>query len=125
MKKVLVIDDDPDILEAVQLVLKTGGYDSQIVKKSNETCYKVRDYKPDLIILDVLLSGNDGRKICKKLKSDERTKQIPIIMISAHPTAKDSVKTCGADSFIAKPFSITELLAEVEKYINSVNSPFV
>ncbi|MGH7202897.1 MAG: response regulator, partial [Candidatus Levyibacteriota bacterium] len=62
-------------------------------------------------------SGNDGRKICKTLKSDARTKKIPIIMISAHPTAKTSTKECGADSFIAKPFSVTELLTEVKKYI--------
>ena len=117
MKKVLVIDDDPDILDAVQMTLMTGGYDSDITTKGDETYKKIQDYKPDLIILDVLLSGNDGRAICKNLKRNKKTKNIPIIMISAHPTAKDSTKECGADSFIAKPFSIVELLAEVKKYI--------
>lgn len=119
MKKILVIDDDPDILEAVQLVLSTGGYDSDATTKGDETCQRVRDYNPDLIILDVLLSGNDGRKICKTLKADSRTKQIPIIMISAHPTAKDSVKECGADAFVAKPFSVDELLSKVEKLVGN------
>jgi DNA-binding response OmpR family regulator len=65
MKKVLVIDDDPDILEAVQLVLESGGFDSQASTKGEETYTKVHSYQPDLIILDVLLSGNDGRTICK------------------------------------------------------------
>ena len=117
--KILVIDDDPDILDAVRMVLESGGYESECTTKGDETYQKVFDYKPDLIILDVLLSGNDGRKICKTLKNDEQTKQIPIIMISAHPSAKQSVKECGADSFIPKPFSITELLDEVGKKIEA------
>jgi DNA-binding response OmpR family regulator len=117
MKKVLVIDDDPDILDAVQMILDSGGYESDTTTKGDETYLKINKFKPDLIILDVLLSGNDGRTICKNLKSDLATKNIPIIMISAHPTAKDSVKQCGADSFIAKPFSVTDLLAEIKKYV--------
>jgi DNA-binding response OmpR family regulator len=117
MKKVLVIDDDRDILEAVQMILDSGGYDSDVTTKGDETYIKIDTYQPDLIILDVLLSGNDGRTICKNLKSDAATKKIPIIMISAHPTAKDSTKECGADSFVAKPFSVVELLAEVKNYI--------
>lgn len=117
MKKVLVIDDDPDILQAVQLVLESGGYDSDTTTKGDETYKRIDEYKPDLIILDVLLSGNDGRTICKNLKKAKETKNVPIIMISAHPTAKDSVKQCGADSFVAKPFSVVGLLSKVKKYI--------
>jgi DNA-binding response OmpR family regulator len=117
MKKVLVIDDDLDILEAVQMILESGGYDCDITTKGDETYKKIAEYTPDLIILDVLLSGNDGRRICENLKKDDKTKDIPIIMISAHPSAKNSVKQCGADSFIAKPFSIKVLLSEVESYI--------
>ncbi len=117
MKKVLVIDDDPDILDAVQLILDSGGYSSDVTTKGDETYKKIDEYKPDLIILDVLLSGNDGRRICKNLKTHASTKKIPIIMISAHPSAKDSVKQCGANSFVAKPFSIIDLLAEVKKHI--------
>ena len=117
MKKILVIDDDPDILDAVQLALDTYGYDSETTTKGDETYKKIKEYKPDLIILDVLLSGNDGRKICRTLKDDTKTKRIPIIMISAHPSAKDSVTACGADSFLAKPFSVKSLVAEVTKYL--------
>ena len=117
MKKVLVIDDDPDIVEAIQLILTTEGYDSEVTTKGSETCQKVREYKPDVIILDILLSGNDGRTICKNLKNDPRTKHIPIIMISAHPTAKRAAKESGANSFVAKPFSVFALLTEIQKYI--------
>lgn len=117
MKKVLVIDDDPDIVEALQLILESGGYVLQSTIKGDETYKKVKNFKPDLIILDVLLSGNDGRVICRTLKNDKATKHIPIIMISAHPSAKDSVKECGADSFLPKPFSMNGLLSEVGKFI--------
>jgi DNA-binding response OmpR family regulator len=115
MKKILVIDDDPDILEAIQVVLESGGYNSLTTAKGAEVYDHVKNYKPDLIILDVLLSGNDGRIICKRLKTDKSTKNIPVIMISAHPTAKESSVDCGADSFVAKPFSISELLSKVGK----------
>jgi DNA-binding response OmpR family regulator len=117
MKKVLVIDDDLDILEAIRFILDSGGYASKLITKGEKTYEMVRDFKPDLIILDVLLSGNDGRLICQNLKADKSTKKIPIIMISAHPTAKKSVKECGADSFLPKPFTVDELLIEVERFI--------
>lgn len=117
MKKVLVVDDDPDILEAMQMVLLSGGYDTDVTTKGDETYQKIKEYEPDLIILDVLLSGNDGREICKTLKTEAATKTIPIIMVSAHPNAKDTVKECGADSFVAKPFSVDGLLREVKKHI--------
>lgn len=117
MKKILVIDDDTDILEAIQMVLASGGYESEVTTKEEKTYQLIKDYKPDLIILDILLSGNDGRHICKSLKSDVLSKQIPIILISAHPTAGGSIKECGANGFIAKPFSVNDLLREVEKYI--------
>lgn len=116
MKKVLVIDDDPDILDAVQMVLQTGKYETSVTTKGEEIYEKINEYRPDLIILDALLSGKDGRILCKNLKSDSTTKNIPIIMISAHPTAKEATKDCGADSFVAKPFTVVELLEEVKKY---------
>lgn len=119
MKKILIVDDDPDILEAVKMILDTEGYESDITTKGDETYKKINEYKPDLIILDVLLSGNDGRKICKILKSNPSTQQIPLIMISAHPSAKDSVEECGADAFVAKPFSIQQLLDAIDKFKNS------
>lgn len=117
MKKILVVDDDPDILEVVSLVLTTEGYAAEGITKGDETYQKIQEYKPHLIVLDVLLSGNDGRVICKTLKEDAHTKDIPIIMMSAHPSAKNSVIECGADSFIPKPFSIDNLLSTVNSYI--------
>lgn len=117
-KKILVVDDDPDILDALQILLEFAGYDVKTTEKGDyaENLHDTNGGLPDLIILDVLLSGKDGRLICQKLKSQQDTKHIPIIMISAHPNAKQSVAAVGADDFMAKPFDIDELLAIVVKY---------
>lgn len=116
MKKVLVVDDDQDILDAIQMILQISGYESRATLRADEMDAKLQEFSPDVIILDMLLSGYDGREICKKLKAASTTKNIPIIMTSAHPSAKESVKKCGADSFIPKPFSVDGLLTEIQQY---------
>jgi len=116
--KVLVVDDDPDILDALQLTLEDAGYEVTTSEKG-EYAENLRDTErglPDIIILDVLLSGKDGRIICQKLKSREDTKHIPILMISAHPNARQSIEAVGADDFLAKPFDVDDLLAKVAEY---------
>jgi len=118
MKKILIIDDDEGILDALCLVLTEAGYKVKTVRKGAETYKVVKEFKPDVIMLDVLMSGSDGRTICKNLKSDPKTKQIPVIMISAHPTAKDGALDFGADFFLAKPFEVDEILEVVERFRN-------
>lgn len=119
MTSILVVDDDPDVLESVQLLLEDEGYTVTISEKG-EYAENLRDSNgglPDLIILDVLLSGKDGRIICRHLKSRSETQHIPIIMISAHPTAAASVREVGADDFVPKPFDIDDLLNAVERHL--------
>jgi DNA-binding response OmpR family regulator len=118
-KKILVVDDDPDILDAIQFALEDESY-AVTTSEKGEYAENLRDGNgglPDLIILDVLLSGKDGRLICKKLKGQEETRHIPIIMISAHPGADRSVREVGADDFLAKPFEVDALLAMVARYV--------
>ncbi len=118
-KKILVIDDDPTILDALRFTLEFSGFEVITSEKGDyaENLKDSKDQFPSLIILDVLLSGKDGRTICKKLKSDKKTKAIPVIMISAHPGADKSVKEVGADEFLAKPFDVDVLLELVKKYV--------
>ena len=117
-KKILVVDDDPDILDALRFMLEDAGYEVKTSEKGEyvENLCDTNGGLPDVIILDVLLSGKDGRLICQKLKSQEDTRHIPIIMISAHPNAKQSVSAVGADDFMAKPFDMDDLLAKIAKY---------
>jgi len=117
IKKILAIDDDTDILDAIKFTLEGEGYEVTTSEKGEyvENIHDKTGGLPDLIILDVLLSGKDGRIICKALKSQQDTKNIPIIMISAHPDAGKSSIEVGADDFLAKPFDIAVLLNKVEK----------
>lgn len=114
--KILVVDDDESVLDAVALVLEEAGYTVGTTLKGEETYKEVEKFQPNLILLDVLMSGSDGREICKKLKENPASKKIPIIMISAHPGAGKSALQFGAEEFLPKPFSSEELLQRVQKY---------
>lgn len=115
-KKILVVDDEKDILEAVKIVLEEYGFQVQTLIRGVDI-EALDTNLPDLILLDVLLSGKDGRQIAKKLKSQDATKHIPIVMMSAHPTAKQSIKEYLADDFLPKPFEIEELLGKINAYL--------
>jgi CheY-like chemotaxis protein len=117
-KKILVVDDDVDILDAIAIVLDEFGYAVTTTSKGHETYKKIEEIHPDVILLDVLMSGSDGREICRELKSKEETRKIPVIMVSAHPDAAKEVKAVGADNFLAKPFETGDLLKLVERYSN-------
>jgi CheY-like chemotaxis protein len=116
-KKILVVDDDPDIVEFLQELLVQEGYSASITDKG-EYVEKLRHSGlPDLILIDVLLAGKDGREIVKHLKSQEETRHIPVIMFSAHPGAEKTARAAGADDFVAKPFEIDEVLAKIAKHV--------
>lgn len=115
-KKVLIVDDDAGILDAISLILDDRGYTTSAIADGDKVFKEVTVFKPDIVLLDVLLSGSDGREICRELKDNPQTESIPVVMISAHPTAKLSIKQYGADEFLAKPFEAAELLKVIEKY---------
>ena len=115
MKKILIVDNEECILEALGFILNDAGY-------KVETCLeigilKVKKSSPDLILLDMRLSGKNGGEIARKLKSDKGTKRIPVILISASTINAEMIKKYGADDYIQKPFDIDFLLKKVEKYI--------
>ena len=112
MSKILVVDDDIDILSVMEILLKMKGFEVEVTAKGENTFPKIETFKPDIILLDVLISGQDGRNICRKLKSDNETSRIPVIMFSAHPGAAATIADYGADDFIAKPFDVSKLLTK-------------
>jgi len=116
-KKILVIDDDKDILEPILLILEEEGYTVTAMQKVEHGYKKIEELKPNLILLDMLISGSDGRTICKDFKKNAKLKNTPIVMMSAHPGAAKASKTCGADSFLAKPFETTDLINIVKKFL--------
>lgn len=119
MKKILIVDDDEGVLGALEMLLSDEGYSVMGVASESQVYKAVSDFKPDMIILDVLLSGSDGRTICKKLKNNPETLDIPVVMASAHPTAEREIKKYKADDFLAKPFGLYELNEKLSKYLKN------
>lgn len=114
-KKVLVADDDPAILEVIMLMLEDAGYDAKTIV-DGQTERIVEEYLPDVILLDIWMSGLDGRTICKALKKQKSTMNIPIIMMSANKDTEKIAKESGADDFLTKPFEMNDFLSIVHKY---------
>jgi CheY-like chemotaxis protein len=107
-KRILVVDDSQAILDVIELILEAEGY--EVATSQTGACFRQMERNPpDLILLDVLLSGEDGSEICQGLKSDERTRHIPVILISAHAGLRETAGGCGADGFLVKPFHLTDL----------------
>lgn len=119
MKKVLVVDDDRDILEVIQIILEDQGYDVAITQDGNEVEQKIKDVNPDLILLDIWLAGIDGQDIAAKLKKQKSTKDIPIIMISAVNKSDKIAQNAGVEDFLSKPFDMDELISIVGKHTSS------
>jgi DNA-binding response OmpR family regulator len=115
---VLIIDDDVEICFMIKAILNFKGYVASVCSNGNEVLNIVEANTPNLIIMDMLLSGTDGRQICKKLKSAIATKDIPVLMISAHPDAEITCKAAGADEFLSKPFEIEDLLGKVREFMD-------
>ena len=114
---ILVIDDDPDIGIMMKMMLEFKGYNTFVIERADEVMGKINTDKIDLIIMDMLLSGVNGVDVCSDLKKDAKTINIPIVMISAHPSAKDMCLGAGADDFIAKPFDMQDMLSRIGRLL--------
>ena len=119
-KKILIADDDPSIVDSLKMMLELEGYEVSTTV-NGATIYKMEKEYPDLLLLDIWMSGQDGREICKYLKKESHTKHIPIIMVSASKDVKQSAKDAGADDFLEKPFEQEDLLKKIAKYIGTVD----
>ena len=107
MKKLLVVDDDIEILEVLEIILTLRGFDVHTHTSGYNVPHIVSNYMPDLILLDISLPEKSGTEICKELKI---IYPIPIILFSARFNAEQAYAGCKADGFITKPFDLTELL---------------
>lgn len=118
MGKILIIDDDKGVLDAMRAILEFEGHDvSTLAKFENLNFLKE---KFSLILVDYLLSGKDGKILIKKIKKSPQAKKVAVIMLSAHPDAKEASVQAGADDFISKPFEMDELIEKVNKFLKSV-----
>jgi len=121
--KILVVDDEPDILKVVTFILKKTGYEIFSAVDGKEALKLIKDKRPDLILLDLRLPVIDGYEVCRKVKSDDSLKAIPVLLLTA--SGVDSVaqkaQTLGAEDFIIKPFSKEDLLKKINKYLKKAS----
>ena len=118
-KKILVVDDEPDILKVVIFRLKRAGYDVSTAVDGQGALDLVHKDKPDLMLLDLRLPIIDGTEVAKRVKSDEELKNIPIIILTASSDASryKEIEEIKADDFMLKPFNPEELMVKVKKFI--------
>ena len=108
---VIIVDDEPDILELLQYNLSKEGFEIHTASNGAEALTRAVKIKPDMIILDVMMPNMDGFEVCKNLRKSAKTKDIPIILLTAKGTIEDKITGfgSGADDYLVKPFDIQEL----------------
>lgn len=126
MAMILIVDDTYEIRTITKMILEKEGYEVELAKNSKECFEKIKEKRPDLILLDIMISldSKDGWDICKKIKGDVNTKDILVAMFTVRTDEPDKElsRTCGADSHIDKPFRKKELLKTVEGLIKNASS---
>ncbi|GGA65966.1 phosphate regulon transcriptional regulator PhoB [Neiella sp. HB171785] len=122
-RRVLVVEDEAPIREMLTFVLDQHGYQAVEAEDFDEALQQLTEPYPDLVLLDWMLPGGSGIQLAKKLKKDEFTRQIPIIMLTARGEEEDKIRglEVGADDYVTKPFSPRELMARIKAVIRRVN----
>ena len=123
-KQILLVDDDPDFVEAVKVIVESGGYDVQVAYDGQEGLEAVAEQKPDLIVLDVMMPVMNGHEACAKLKAADATREIPIILLTAVAdrvttstyTHRDMLES-EAEDYMPKPVEPQELLERIKSWL--------
>ena len=119
MKKILLVDDEQDIVESLKFVLESANFICYCAYNGEDGLRLAKELVPDLIILDVMMPKMNGYKICRLLKYDAKYKNIPILMVTARSQEEDKLigEETGADEYITKPFDLDEVVRIAEKYL--------
>ena len=116
MAKILVVDDEVDLVDTLVFRLKHIGHDVEKAFDGYQALEKARKYLPDIIILDVMLPDLDGYRVCREIRNDHRIRSIPVIMVSARSQESDRREgmEAGADEYISKPLEINDLMEKID-----------
>lgn len=119
MKKILIVDDEQDIVESLKFVLEASDFTCYCAYNGEDGLKLAKEIIPDLIILDVMMPKINGYKISRLLKYDAKYKNIPILMVTARSQEEDKLigEETGADEYITKPFELDEVVKKVEEYL--------
>lgn len=121
-EKIIVVDDSPAILDSVKLMLNMEGFEVSNYERGSDMFNSLLETstKPDVILMDMWLSGEDGRDICKMIKQHQEFKNIPVVIMSASRGLGDSAIESGAIDFIPKPFDLGEIIEKIRYYSESL-----
>ena len=116
MQRVLICDDEPDLAALVELNLKDAGFAVEVAHTGEAALELARLHRPDLVLLDVMLPDVSGAEVCRRLKKDPATAQVPVMLLTARSEEPDRVSgfEAGADDYVTKPFSVRELVLRVK-----------
>jgi len=119
MKKILIVDDEQDIVESLKFVLEAADFNCYTADNGEDGLRLAKELMPDLIILDVMMPKINGYKISRLLKYDAKYKNIPILMVTARSQEEDKLigEETGADEYITKPFELDDVVKKVEEYL--------
>ena len=117
MQKILIVDDDKDLLEMVELTLSRLGYHITTLAKGSGFLNIIESTRPDIILMDIFLGDGDGRTLCYNLKLQPAYENIPVILYSAGYVPLSTIEHSKADEFIIKPFDIKQLLGKIKKLL--------
>lgn len=125
VKKVLIVDDEPNIVAALEYLLRQSGYEVQVASNGEEALAQVAGFAPDLVLLDVMLANTSGYEVCRRIRERPQSRATKVIMLTAKGREAEVSKglAMGADLYVTKPFSNAELLARVRALLGSGPSP--
>lgn len=117
LKRILVLDDNQDILDIVHETLAYENFEVKSITKSEDVMPGIETFNPDLVILDYRVSGANGGEICRTIKGDQRFSSIPVIIFSAYINTESELFAYGCDAIINKPFDLNELVEKVSALV--------
>lgn len=121
MSKIMIVDDEVEITKLMGKILTKEGYDVTIVNNGAEALEKINESIPDLILLDIMMPTMDGFEVCNAIKTNEKTRDLPVLMLTnmwENKKIKDKITECGADGYLEKVARIQKILDTMEMYLN-------
>lgn len=122
-KRIMIVEDDPDMADIIKLVMEDAGYETIPIYSGRECLHRIKEVKPDLVLLDIMMPEMDGWEVHRRLKEDEETKDIPIIAVTAKTQSIDKMiglHVVGVSDYITKPFGRKELVDSVKKVLGKI-----
>jgi DNA-binding response OmpR family regulator len=118
-KKILIADDEPNIVMSLEFLMRRSGYEVATATDGEETLRLIGEFRPDLVLLDIMLPVRDGFEVCQKIREDPRWRELKVVMLTAKGRDVEVAKglALGADAYITKPFATKELVANVQRLL--------